>query len=172
MVCCCDAMVMETNMDRPETDSVNGNDGLAEKSEKRTKPRQDYIIRRSFLCKSLAVGAGTMAAGMLAETAKASSGITDGDIAILRWLAVAEIIETDMWQQYNELGGIQDSEVPGGSGNEAYTEAMRPILTPNAGAMHALHAFSGSGIFSGQSQTFLSMLSNLASAADAAQGGL
>jgi hypothetical protein len=48
---------------------------------------------------------------------------------------------------------------------------IRPILTPNAGAMHALHAFSGSGIFSGQSQTFLSMLSSLASAADAAQRG-
>src|SRR5205823_5348167 len=28
-----------------------------------------------------------------------------------------EIIETDLWQQYNELGGIQDSEVPGGSGS-------------------------------------------------------
>jgi Ferritin-like domain len=36
----------------------------------------------------------------------------------------AEIIETDLWQQYNELAGIQDSEVPGGSGNSACTEAV------------------------------------------------
>ena len=47
-----------------------------------------------------------------------------GDAAILRFLAAAEILETDLWQQYNELAGIQDSEVPGGSGNPAYTEAV------------------------------------------------
>jgi hypothetical protein len=29
-----------------------------------------------------------------------------------------------LWQQYNELGGIQDSEVPGGSGSPAYTAAI------------------------------------------------
>ena len=51
-------------------------------------------------------------------------GITKGDAAILRFLAAAEILETDLWQQYNELAGIQDSEVPGGSGNPAYTEAV------------------------------------------------
>ena len=38
------------------------------------------------------------------------------------WLA--ELIETDLWQQYNELAGVQDSETPGGSGNPAYTEAV------------------------------------------------
>jgi hypothetical protein len=32
--------------------------------------------------------------------------LTKGDVAILRFLAGAEIIETDLWQQYNELGGI------------------------------------------------------------------
>jgi hypothetical protein len=30
----------------------------------------------------------------------------------------------DLWQQYNELAGIQDSEVPGGSGNPDYTAAI------------------------------------------------
>ncbi len=68
-----------------------------------------------------------MGVGLLAQTAKAAGDITPGDIAILRWLAAAEIIETDLWQQYNELGGIQDSEVPGGSGNEAFTEALEVI---------------------------------------------
>jgi hypothetical protein len=67
------------------------------------------------------------AAGLLAQTAKASGVVTSGDIDILRWLAAAEIIETDLWQQYNELGGIQDSEVPGGSGNEAFTEALEVL---------------------------------------------
>src|SRR6266481_6317472 len=82
------------------------------------------ISRRSFLGKSLAIGAGTMGAGLLADTAKASGVVTSGDIAILRWLAAAEIIETDLWQQYNELGGIQDSEVPGGTGSVPYTDAL------------------------------------------------
>jgi hypothetical protein len=59
-----------------------------------------------------------------ARTLAASSQPTKGDIAILRFLAAAEILETDLWQQYNELGGIQDSEVPGGSGSPTYTNAL------------------------------------------------
>ena len=47
-----------------------------------------------------------------------------GDAAILRFLAAAEIIESDLWQQYNELAGIQDNEVPGGTGNPAFTAAI------------------------------------------------
>src|SRR6185437_5917183 len=42
--------------------------------------------------------------------------LTNGDAAILRFLGAAEIIESDLWQQYNELAGIQDGEVPGGPG--------------------------------------------------------
>src|ERR1700751_811888 len=118
---------MKTNIDHAAPDFTSGNNTLPDESEKRTKPRPNYISRRSFLGKSLAVGAGTMAAGLLAESAKASGDISDGDIAILRWLAAAELIETDMWQQYNELGGIQDGEVPGGSGNEPYTEAIEVL---------------------------------------------
>jgi len=91
------------------------------------KSSRNGISRRSFLGRSLAIGAGTMGAGLLAQTAKASGVVTSGDIAILRWLAAAEIIETDLWQQYNELGGIQDSEVPGGSGNDAFTEALEVL---------------------------------------------
>jgi hypothetical protein len=98
----------------------------AENLEERAKPSKSLISRRSFLGKSLAVGAGTIGAGLLTSTrtAEASGGLTSGDAAILRFLAAAEIIETDLWQQYNELGGIQDAEVPGGIGNDPYTEAL------------------------------------------------
>jgi hypothetical protein len=97
-----------------------------ENLESRAKPSKSSISRRSFLGKSLAVGAGTIGAGLLANApaARASGGLTRGDASILRFLAAAEIIETDLWQQYNELGGIQDDEVPGGTGNPAYTEAL------------------------------------------------
>src|SRR5256885_3346240 len=95
----------------------------------RVNPSKSSISRRSFLGKSLAVGAGTIGAGLLANvpTARASGGLTAGDEAILRLLAAAELIEADLWQQYNELGGIQDPEVPGGTGSPAYTAAIQVL---------------------------------------------
>jgi hypothetical protein len=97
--------------------------------ERRAKPRKSFISRRSFLGKSLVVGAGTIGAGLLPSirTAEASGGLTPGDAALLRFAAAAEILEADFWIQYNELGGIQDDEVPGGSGNPDYTEALEVI---------------------------------------------
>jgi Ferritin-like domain len=82
--------------------------------------------RRSFLLKGAAVGAGAVGASRLltAPPASASDGLTTGDVAILQFLAAAELVEADLWEQYNELGGIQDSELPGGSGNKAYTRAL------------------------------------------------
>ncbi|HKS72652.1 MAG TPA: ferritin-like domain-containing protein [Terriglobales bacterium] len=65
-----------------------------------------------------------------------SGSLTKGDAAILRFLAAAEILETDFWVQYNELGGIQDSEVPGGSGNQAYTSALTVLDTDMAQYIH------------------------------------
>ncbi len=87
------------------------------------------ISRRSFLAKSLAVGAGTLGVGILPrpETVKARGGLTRGDAALLRFAAALEILEADFWIQYNELGGVQDDEVPGGTGNEAYTEAIEVL---------------------------------------------
>lgn len=87
------------------------------------------ISRRSFLAKSLAVGAGTLGVGILPrpETVKARGGLTRGDAALLRFAAALEILEADFWIQYNELGGVQDDEVSGGTGNEAYTEAIEVL---------------------------------------------
>ena len=73
----------------------------------------------------VALSAGSLVPEVLAQAA--AGPITHGDAAILRFLAAAEIIETDLWQQYNELGGIQDSEVPGGSGNEPYSDALETL---------------------------------------------
>src|SRR6266478_1559113 len=94
--------------------------------EQRVKPRKSSLSRRSFLGKSLAVGAGTIGVGLLPSirTARASVDLTTGDAALLRFPAALEIIEADFWIQYNELGGIQDREVPGGTGNPDYTEAL------------------------------------------------
>ena len=98
-------------------------------AEQRAKSLKGSISRRLFLGKSLAMGAGTIGVGLLGgtRTAEASGGLTPGDAALLRFAAALELLEADFWIQYNELGGIQDDEVPGGSGNEAYTDALEVI---------------------------------------------
>jgi hypothetical protein len=75
--------------------------------------------RRSFLKGGLLAGGAMVTAGLLgtAQSALAQSDnddnaradITEGDAAILRFLAAAELIESDLWTQYAELGGITTS---------------------------------------------------------------
>src|SRR6516165_9851629 len=98
----------------------------------------DYrnVGRRSFL-KGLGMAwASVLSASALMTTATRANQkagrntggtLTKGDAAILRFLAALETLETDFWQQYNELGGIQDKEVPGGSGNQAYIAALKKL---------------------------------------------
>ena len=117
---------MKTPNDSTAGSSGDENRPLEDDLDKRVKPRKRYMSRRSFLGKSLAVGAGTIGVGLLPSirTARASGSLTPGDAALLRFPAAAEILEADFWIQYNELGGIQDAEVPSGTGNPRYTEAL------------------------------------------------
>jgi hypothetical protein len=95
--------------------------------------------RRSFLVTAGAGTAGALGAGLLSGAPALARGhgrLTRGDEAILRFLSAAEILETDLWQQYNELAGVQDAEVPGGSGNPAYTEAVAQLDEDMAQYIH------------------------------------
>ena len=87
--------------------------------------------RRGFLKAGLTAAGAVMGTSLLAQGKKAlaqsSGSLTAGDAAMLQFLAAGEAIEADFYDQYNELGGIQDSEVLGGSGNPIYTEALRRI---------------------------------------------
>ena len=90
--------------------------------------------RRSFLKTGLAAAGATVGASLLAHGTTAfaqltgsGNGLTAGDIAILQFLAAGEAIEADFYTQYNELGGIRDSEEQDGSGNRTYTEKLRRI---------------------------------------------
>src|SRR5258708_4762806 len=102
--------------------------------------------RRAFLSKGIAAGAATVGAGYLANSSslfaedEKSGRLTPGDAAILRFLAAAEILESDLWLQYHELGGVQDGEVaalaskliPGypsnaTGGNPLYTAAVEQL---------------------------------------------
>jgi hypothetical protein len=89
-------------------------------------PESSVTNRRSFLAGAgLSVVGATMLSSPSAALGRGS--LSHGDAAILRFLAAAEILETDLWQQYNELCGIQDREVPGGSGNKAFTKALKVL---------------------------------------------
>jgi hypothetical protein len=79
--------------------------------------------RRSFVRTGLCASAVAASVELFAQ----GGTLTAGDAAILRFLSAAEIIEADLWIQYNELGGIQDSEVPGGTGNDKYTKALEVL---------------------------------------------
>jgi hypothetical protein len=58
----------------------------------------------------LLAGGAAMGAGLLANStpvrAQERYKLLPGDAAILRFLAAAELIESDLWTQYAELGGI------------------------------------------------------------------
>jgi hypothetical protein len=93
------------------------------------------LNRRSFAKKGLmAAGMATLAPNLLAgtnspesSTATVSGTLSAGDAAMLRFAAAAEILESDFWVQYNELGGIQDSEVSGGSGIPIYIKKLENL---------------------------------------------
>jgi hypothetical protein len=88
--------------------------------------------RRNFLKTGFVAAGATAVGAVLSEhgtlvAAAQSSGLNAGDVAILQFLAAGELLEVDFWTQYNELGGILDSEVSGGTGNAVYTERLRSI---------------------------------------------
>jgi hypothetical protein len=89
-------------------------------------PPRKALARRSFL-KGLGVAGAALvpATSLLLSETKAAGrefrrGLTQGDVDMLRFLAAAEIIETDLWTQYTELGGVN-------GGNPAYMAALENL---------------------------------------------
>jgi hypothetical protein len=75
------------------------------------------VDRRSFMKGGLLAGGAAVGAGLLANSTSAHAQyggagvrLNAGDIAILRFLAAAELIESDLWTQYAELGGIGNNQ--------------------------------------------------------------
>jgi hypothetical protein len=95
----------------------------------RILPRRSFLRRMGLGAVALAPGAALLssASKTFGDEEENQTGIRAGDAALLRFAAAAEILEADFWIQYNELAGVQDAEVPGGSGNEAYTEAIEVL---------------------------------------------
>jgi hypothetical protein len=83
---------------------------------------QGVVKRRSFL-KGLGIAGAALSTGALlgsdanAQATGSTVKLSRGDVALLRFAAAVELIEADLWQQYNELGGVQ-------GGNPAYMAAL------------------------------------------------
>jgi len=83
---------------------------------------QGIVKRRAFL-KGITLASATLTTGALmgkelsAQTTRTSRPLSKNDAALLRFAAAVELIEADLWQQYNELGGVQ-------GGNPAYIAAL------------------------------------------------
>lgn len=106
--------------------SVDGNAGGAA----RRTIRRRSLLQAGLVAGVAVAGAGATLRSSVAAAARATASeaaISSGDAAILRFLAAAEILETDLWQQYNELGGVVDREVPGGRVIPAYIAALQKL---------------------------------------------
>jgi hypothetical protein len=76
---------------------------------------KNSVKRRSFLKGMGIAGAALTGGSLLAAASEASQTkgiITSGDVALLRFVAAAELIETDLWIQYAELGGLTPGQLP------------------------------------------------------------
>jgi hypothetical protein len=75
----------------------------------RTVNRRSLLKSGVLAGGAIAVGAGVIGSSTRAFGQEGEDRLTKGDIAVLRFLAAAELIESDLWQQYAELGGIGDN---------------------------------------------------------------
>src|SRR5690242_19770248 len=105
----------------------------------RSANRRSFLKKGAFAAGTAALGVGFRETPIWAKQGpeEKSGRLTKGDAALIRFAAAAEILETDFWVQYNELGGIPNtSEVPGGSGNIAYTAALAKLDTDMSQYIH------------------------------------
>ena len=86
----------------------------------RSDSRRSFM-KRGMVAAGVAAGAGLMPRAVSASNRQPEGDrLTRGDVAILRLLAAAEIIEADLWQQYNELGGV-------GAASSGYTAGLQQL---------------------------------------------
>src|SRR6266404_1129531 len=133
-------------------------------------PAPNRLARRSFL-RRLGLGAALLAPGaaLLASSGRALAGgkgnqkLNRGDVAILQLLAAAEIIEADLWQQYNELGGNDSPESGYRAGLEILDGGQPQNISDNTDDENSHASFLNAYLKSkGEQQVDLSRFKNLA----------
>jgi hypothetical protein len=105
---------------------------------------QGVVKRRSFL-KGLGIAGATLSVGALlategaAEASSSSTKLSKSDIALLQFATWAEIVESDLWTQYAELGGVG----PSGGGAAQANEEFQKFIGGNPAYSLALQNLDG-----------------------------
>jgi hypothetical protein len=105
---------------------------------------QRVVERRSFL-KGIGMAGAALSAGTLLASegrAQSSSGereLSKGDIALLQFALWAELVESDLWTQYAELGGVG----PSGGGAAQASEEFQGFIGGNPAYALALQNLDG-----------------------------
>src|SRR5260370_10362812 len=90
---------------------------------------QGVVKRRSFL-KGLGIAGAALSAGTLlapqgtAQTSSSTGKLSTGDVALLQFALWAETVESDLWTQYAELGGVG----PSGGGSAQSSEEFQGFI--------------------------------------------
>jgi hypothetical protein len=125
-----------------ETNSPEASSSSTEESVQRHW--QGVVKRRSFL-KGLGIAGAALSAGTLLASegsAQISSGtgkLSKGDVALLQFALWAELVESDLWTQYAELGGVG----PSGGGAAQASEEFRGFIGGNPAYTLALQNLDG-----------------------------
>ncbi|HUE53887.1 MAG TPA: twin-arginine translocation signal domain-containing protein, partial [Terriglobales bacterium] len=105
---------------------------------------QRVVERRSFL-KGIGMAGAALSAGTLlapegrTETSSSTGRLSKGDVALLQFAAWAEIVESDLWTQYAELGGVG----PSGGGAAQSSEEFQKFIGGNPAYTLALQNLDG-----------------------------
>jgi hypothetical protein len=105
---------------------------------------QRVVERRSFL-KGIGMAGAALSAGTLlapegrAQTSSSTGKLSKGDVALLQFAAWAEIVESDLWTQYAELGGVG----PSGGGAAQSSEEFQKFIGGNPAYTLALQNLDG-----------------------------
>jgi hypothetical protein len=124
-------------LDSTETMDTDTMDGLDSRW-------QRVVERRSFLKGISMAGAALSASTLLAadgvaQTLSSKRKLSKGDVALLQFAAWAEIVESDLWTQYAELGGVG----PSGGGEAQEDEEFQGFIGGNSAYNLALQNLDG-----------------------------
>src|SRR5246500_1723592 len=105
---------------------------------------QGVVKRRSFL-KGLGIAGAALSASTIlgakgsAQTARSRGKLSKGDVALLQFALWAELVESDLWTQYAELGGVG----PSGGGAAQASEEFQGFIGGNPAYTLALENLDG-----------------------------
>jgi ferritin-like protein len=97
------------------------------KSEEVDSSWSRLIRRRKFLQGLGAAGVASAALPATALFAQSNQRLSKNDVKLLQLALTIELIEADLWQQYNELGGAVDKNDQPNPGNPAYLAALQNL---------------------------------------------